>query len=76
MTRCCSCLFCPDYLGAVPLQEQLRKSLLVRIADKLEEGGQHPSPCRLNSALSPSRSKAQFEDTIPGDALPLLDGDQ
>ncbi|KAL3131117.1 hypothetical protein ABBQ38_000423 [Trebouxia sp. C0009 RCD-2024] len=48
-------------------QEQLRKSLLTRIADKLEEGGQHPSPTRLASALSPSRSKAQLEDTIPAD---------
>lgn len=53
-----------------PLQEQLRKSLLTRIADKLEEGGQHPSPTRLASALSPSRSKAQLEDTIPGAASP------
>ena len=60
------------YVGAILLQEQLRKSLLARIADKLEEGGQHPSPSRLASALSPSRSKAQFEDTIPGAALPLL----
>ena len=48
------------------LQEQLRKSLLARIADKLEEGGQHPSPTRMASALSPSQSKAQLQDTIPG----------
>ena len=60
----------PKTVAAVLLQEQLRKSLLTRIADKLEEGGQHPSPTRLASALSPSRSKAQFEDTIPGAAHP------
>lgn len=70
LTNLVSRLGSPDQLALYPLQEQLRKSLLARIADKLEEGGQHPSPSRLVSALSPSRSKAQFEDTIPGAASP------
>lgn len=48
----------------------MRKSLVSRIADKLVEGGQcAESPTRLPSALSPSRSRAQFEDTIPGIAF-------
>ena len=77
MTRAISHMSCQvldlplTVLVLYPLQEQLRKSLLARIADKLEEGGQHPSPSRLVSALSPSRSKAQFEDTIPGAAWHL-----
>ncbi len=56
------------------MQEQLRKSLVARIANKLEEGDQgqlSKGSTRLPSALSPSRSRAQFEDTIPGE--PLLD---
>lgn len=51
------------------LQEQLRRSLVARIADKLEEGGQGQhagGAARLPSALSPSHSRAQFDDTIPG----------
>ncbi|DBA84102.1 hypothetical protein WJX77_003908 [Trebouxia sp. C0004] len=51
-------------------QEQLRKSLVARIADKLEEGSQgQPSggSTRLPSALSPSRSRAQVGDTIPAE---------
>ncbi|KAL0041863.1 hypothetical protein WJX79_007162 [Trebouxia sp. C0005] len=51
-------------------QEQLRKSLVARIADKLEgapQGQPSGGSTRLPSALSPSRSRAQFEDTIPAE---------